>query len=379
MISNISFFTLILNPTYFGWMINSIFLISIGILGKHVLKNITPYELTYLLLLLTGTILHYSILNIEKPYREFIIWTIIIILIPLFRLFNIPKFFVYLYFSFFIIHMLLSIYEMNNQILLFNYNYTESFSMYEDITKFRSFSLMEHPLRSANIVVIALSFVLVNRYINNYYKVFFLVLGTISLLCFNSRAAIITWGFILILYYLLFTKISILIITLSSIAFVFFSGIIDFSTLDLSFLGRLAEEDNLSNSSSITRLLSYYYFWHSDWDLQNVIVGGRIIYIPGTNISLENGILLTISWWGWIVGILKVLLELIISYNLINIYNVREKFILLFGCWGCAFANNNNFNTFVFAFFIISVIIHKKLYPKNKNLKPPIQYNFYNF
>jgi hypothetical protein len=116
----------------------------------------------------------------------------------------------------------------------------------------------------------------------------------------------------------------------------------------------LSEKNNLTDESSLTRLSSYLFFWNARWNFQDIVFGGRIIYMPGLDLSIENGFLLTIAWWGWFVGPLKVILELVISYSCLNKYAMKEKIMIMIACWATAFSNNNSVNTFVFAFLIIT-------------------------
>ena len=257
---------------------------------------------------------------------------------------------------FLVAQCILAIIEFRTQTNLFEeYSFIERYYDNFNQKEFRSYAFMVHPLSSANITIIILSFMMLSKDINWKLKMPLLILGSLAMLAYNSRTALILWLCLLVYRYLLYNMKPISIIIIGLIVYILFlNDFISFIQQNSNIFGRLAEKQGLVDESSMTRLLSYIYFWNARWNFQDIVFGGRVIYLPGTELSLENGILLTISWWGWIVGVLKVILELIISYMCLNKYSLKEKVILMIACWGTAFSNNNSVNTFVFAFFIIS-------------------------
>lgn len=357
-IVNVSFAKIAIDPTYTGWLVNLTYCVGITILVPILYKKGTQFEWSYIGIMLLGLLFHTLLPEQENyPISDAIKWIFPVVLIMASRKYRVTLLFFYVLLAFFITHCVLAIVENKLQINLFDYSYVEDFSFYENATEFRSFGLMEHPLYAANVTLIIMAFMMISKDINYRLKIPLLTVGTAAILFFNSRSAMILWGCLLIYYYLLYSLKPILIVVLASLIYFFFlSDIIAIIQQNSSTFGRLAEKNNLTDSSSLTRLMSYLFFWDAGWSFQDIVFGGRIIYMPGTELSLENGILLTISWWGWIVGVLKVILELIISYACLKYYNVKDKWIVMIACWGTAFANNNSVNTFVFVFFIFSFI-----------------------
>ena len=122
--------------------------------------------------------------------------------------------------------------------------------------------------------------------------------------------------------------------------------------IDSGALGRFSFD--FSDGSSATRWESFLFFAMQDWDLETILLGGRYIKMPGTDLLLENGILLNLSYWGWLVGTLKTILEMIISYVVINKYDRRDKFIVVFAFWGVALTNNIITGLLPLTFFVFA-------------------------
>ena len=120
-------------------------------------------------------------------------------------------------------------------------------------------------------------------------------------------------------------------------------------------LGRFISKD-FDDESTNARLLAFVWFAMQDWNIESVLMGGKMILMPGSNLTLENGILVTLGYWGWFVGTFKVILEFLISYNSLTIYNVKEKLILMIAFWGVALTNNNSFHHWPLALFVLTVI-----------------------
>lgn len=357
-LSNISFIRMIVGPTYLGWFTNCTYVIGIIFLLPDVYKRASKQEWLYIFMMILGLVFH-SLLPDNKKYTivDSVQWIFPIVILIASRKYNLPRYFFQILLCFFIINCILAIVEFRLQKNLFDYYYVESFVDGAANNAFRAFALMEHPLYSANITAVIMSFILVQKNISWKYKTILLALGTFALLSFNSRAALIIWPCLLIYRTLLYNRRRIYIIILGLLVYVLFlNDFMSFIQQNSTIFGRLAEKNSLQDESALTRLLSYVIFWNSRWNSEDIVLGGRILFLPGTEYSLENGILLTISWWGWIVGALKVTLELIISFLCLKNYMVKDKWIVMIACWGIAFANNNSFNTFVFVFFIIAFL-----------------------
>ena len=129
--------------------------------------------------------------------------------------------------------------------------------------------------------------------------------------------------------------------------------------MEKELLGRL--DFDFSDNSSQTRLLAFLLFAAQPWTLKSILFGGEVIMMPGTDLSIENGVLLTLSYWGWVIGFLKNLLELVISYRCLRGYLIKDRFIILMAFWGVSFTNNNSFKPTMFAFYAIIFVFFQFL------------------
>jgi hypothetical protein len=368
---NISYFKLALGSTYIGWLANATYLITIPILLSSTYKKGNNVEWLYIWVMLLGLLIHAFLPESEKyTTKDSVQWIFLLVIIIVSRKYNAPRIIFYTLLIFFITNCVLAMVEYKLQVNLFDYRFVEGFSNFSEKKEFRAFGLMEHPLQSANVTLIIMSFIMISKDINRGLKISLLTLGTLAIICFNSRIAIIICACLLVYRYLLYNVKPVFVIILGTLVYtLFISDITSFVQQNSQVFGRLAEKNNLTDDSSLTRLLSYLYFWNARWNLQDIVLGGRVIYMPGSELTLENGILLTISWWGWIVGLLKVILELVISYLCLKKYNVKDKWMVMIACWATAFANNNSMFTFVFAFFIISFLSIDSLANKKMKMK----------
>lgn len=367
--TNIAIVNLYYNPIYIGWLLNALYALGIFLLLPNAYKKAKNAEWLYIGVMLLGLIFHFF-LNDAKKYliSDAFKWIFLVILIITARKFRVPRFVFYILVIFLVAQCILAIFEYRAQENLFEeYSFVERFYDNLEQKQFRSYGFMVHPLSSANITIIILSFIMLSKDIAWKLKMPLLILGSLAMLSYNSRAVLILWGGLLVYRYLLYNMKPIYVIVVVSIFYMLFlNDFVSFIQQNSQIFGRLAEKEGLVDESSLTRILSYFIFWNSRWNFEDIVLGGRVLYLPGTELSLENGILLTISWWGWIVGILKVVLELVISYLCLYKYSLKEKVILLIATWGTAFSNNNSVNTFVFAFFIISFLSVNSLENRQK-------------
>ena len=156
-------------------------------------------------------------------------------------------------------------------------------------------------------------------------KIFLILIGLLALWAFNSRGAILIWIIILIIRFVL-NKIDLLHIIVPSIILILVAPYA-VEWINSGALGRFSFD--FSDSSALTRLSAFIYFQTHDWNLENILLGGDLIYMPGTDLIIENGVLLNMSYWGWVIGTLKIFLEIYITYRLLNLYANKEKFVLL--------------------------------------------------
>ena len=359
-LSNISFITLITGQTYLNWVMHALYIISSLFFSFFIIINGKKVELRYIVIMLLGFLFHtYINLQIQvDPLFDSLKWIFIVNVIIAGRVFGLPRFSFYIVLLFFILHCFIAILENRLQSHIFDYTiFTEKFQEFLEASDFRAFGLMYHPLVSANVTIIIMSFLLISNNIKQNFKIILIIIGTYALFCFNSRAAILIWGFLLSYRLLFYNRKPIIAIVLGIIIFLIFLSDISFLIQQSSTIfGRLAQKNNLTDESTLTRIVSYAIFLNQHWSFEDIVYGGRIINIPGTQVSLENGVLLTLSWWGWFIGAFKVIFELIITYSCVKNYNIKDRFIVMIATWGCAFANNNSMNTFVFVFFVVSVL-----------------------
>jgi hypothetical protein len=371
---NISFINFTFDSTYIGWLTNLTYIVGFIFLVPKVYDRGRNIEFQYVFVMLLGLLFHFFLPDSKMyPISDALKWVFCVVLIIAARKYRPPSLFFHVLLVFYISHCLIALVEYKTQSVVFDYSFVEKFSSSFDSNGFRAFGLMEHPLYSANVTVIIMSFIMISENMKGSTKAMLLTLGTLALICFNSRSAMVIWGVLLLYRYIFYNIKPIYTILLGVLIYsLFLSDIMAIIQNNASVFGRLAKVDSLTDESSLTRLLSYVFFWEARWNVQDIVYGGRVIYMPGTEVSLENGILLTISWWGWIVGTCKVVLELLISYRCLGSYIEKDKWIVMIACWGVAFANNNSFNTFVFVFFIFSYISVSSL--ANKKNKKRISY-----
>ena len=276
-----------------------------------------------------------------------------------------PKVFIIFFFLFYILECGLSIYEKLLLIHCYEYNNIDDFSatavLMKDAASFRSYSLMLHPLFNANTVSICLAFILCSNHIKGIYKFLLFALGLFALWGFNSRGAMIIWGIILLYRIILYkTKLAYSIIILVVLYFalpplvewILFSG----------YFGRLADFD-FTDGSTMTRFEAFDAFQSEKWNFYDIIAGGRKFCYPGTNFILENGFLLDLGYWGIIVGSIKVIGEILITYKAILFFPIRDKIIIFLALWGVAFMNNNSFQTWLMPIFVMACISFNSFMP----------------
>lgn len=359
LIINTSYFTLNMGATYTGWFSNFNYALGVIFFLPLVFKQGRKGEILYVLIMLLGFVFHSMLPSVNQPFYDSMKWVLLICLLICGRIYRLPRFSFHILVAFFLIHCGLAMIEYYNQRHIIDYRFVEDFDNYfNNSSVFRAFGLMAHPLFAANIVLILMSFLLISNDLNIYLKIFLISFGTISLVCFNSRAAMIIWGCILLYRLFLYNRNPFVIIIFGIAVYsIFLSDISIFIQQNSNIFGRLSEKGSLSDDSSMTRIVSYALFINQRWDIQDIMSGGRMICMPGSDLWIENGVLLTISWWGWIIGSLKIVLEMIISFQCLSGINIKDKVIVMIACWLTAFANNNSMFTFVFAFFIISYLV----------------------
>lgn len=355
----IPFFNQAWNPIMTYRLIQLSFFMLIVMWGDRILY-VDRETKVYLIVLLLGTLFHMVIKVDAHPVDEFCNWAIIVTFLAIYRgnytfCTSIPF---YIIITFFIVECSIGIYERMVGHFLISYEDTDYLTLSEGHfgtnLDFRSVSLMIHPLKNANAVSIIMAFVLVSKRLSVSNKVVLLLLGVGALWAFNSRGSMLCW-FLILIYRFSFFDRNIIFVAICFLLFYFFYPFLFEFIESTGLLGRFISKD-FDDESTNARLLAFVWFAMQDWNIESVLMGGKMILMPGSNLTLENGILVTLGYWGWFVGTFKVILEFLISYNSLTIYNVKEKLILMIAFWGVALTNNNSFHHWPLALFVLTFI-----------------------
>lgn len=337
------------------------FLLLFARYSVNILRSCDRYQLSYLFLMLIGFFSHVFIGVEQNAFKEFVTWSLIIIILSLYNRYirlGSNTALMILLLSFYLIECSLSFYERVVGNIIISYEETDFMSIdefMEDSDRFRSCALLFHPLLNANVVSIFMGFILVIKKISKPVKIGLLCLGALALWGFNSRGVLLVWGVILVFWFFYRRWSLRFILIVAILGFVLLPMIVDV-LIKYDLLGRFGAD--LLDESSETRLLAFVVFATHNWNIINILFGGDIIYMPtlfyGKELAIENGILLTLGYWGWIIGALKVFLEVLVSYRCLEAYKVKEKLIVMMAFWGVAFTNNNSFRPEALAFYILA-------------------------
>lgn len=295
----------------------------------------------YTISLLFGAWAHLNNRDIENPFNESFLFIAPVLALYLFERCENYRLIVVFVFILFFIETVICIWERINLTYFIQYNldHMATKTSISDLTnsEFRSRGLYNHPLFNANVISIILSFILCSP-IRKKLKILLVLIGLFALWGCNSRGALAIWIIILIYRLFLYNKKPLQIIVLILFLYFVWPFLLEIVT-NLSGLGRLS--DNFSDDSTVTRLMAFGVFESYNWDFNSIFIGGNIITYPGTDIGLENGILLDLGYWGWVIGTIKIALEFLITYKVLVNYSIQEKIILMLAFWGVANCNNN--------------------------------------
>lgn len=312
----------------------------------------------YLTCMLIGFFLHIGVETVfETPMYNFFAWSSIVILYYALNKKQTNNGFLFVFMlSFYLIECLICVYERISHVYLFEYvsEFQALAGTAMDYTSndFRAHGLLEHPLYNANVISIIMGLILCNHQIKNQYKLIFLVIGAMGLWACNSRSSMVIW-LILFVYRFFFYKKNIIVVILSIlILYLIAPFLIEFIGRS-NLLGRLSFTYE-NEFSILSRLIAFEVFANQNWTLEKILIGGDIVYYDNTNIGLENGILLDLAFWGWIIGSIKVILELYFTYKSLHLYSNKEKLIIFLAFWGVALSNSNSFQTLIFVYFFIA-------------------------
>lgn len=348
-----------------GKSISQLYCVILLLLFYHIIKNKDKILLIgkiYMYALSFGFLLHFmqGSVEINRIGDDLFARLIPILILSIFlsknkqlncRLFSIA------FLLFYIAECSLAIYEKMTMDHIIHYAEIEdlqatSFEML-DTTEFRSFSLMLHPLYNANTISVCLSFILFKD-IKLPQKVILICLGLVALWAFNSRGALIVWAILIVYRLLLFQSNWIYTFLIIGVMYFVIPILLDYIQFT-GILGRLSTFD-LSDGSSATRLEAFTEFFNQKWTSEDIFIGGRVLNYNGTNVSLENGALLDLGYWGFIVGSIKIIIELVMTYLSVKAYPLKERIFIMISFWGVAFMNNNSYSTWLMAIFVLCLI-----------------------
>jgi len=253
-----------------------------------------------------------------------------------------------------------SIYKFN----LFPYFINNEEINFEDFG-FRSTSLWGNPLNNALCVSIIMGFVLISNK-ENIVKWFLLILGFVSLLCFNARGATIIWLLLILVYFIFifFTgKINPLIIL---VIFILFS-LSQYLFVNYGFGDRLFNQE-LVDDSSATRFEVFQIFNYLS--TEDLFFGNEKNYLPvmyklKNAEGIENPFMVLVVEYGIIFTALicfmffKFYKKILRKINRLNNFLILSSFILV----GCT--NNGLRDFFPNCIFILcchSVTLEKSLF-----------------
>jgi hypothetical protein len=232
--------------------------------------------------------------------------------------------------------------------------------------EFRSTAFLGHPLANALIVSIIMGFILISK-IKISFKFFYCIIGFVSILCFNARAAILVWTLIFTVYILkLFmnkrTKLNIKLSLFTIVPLAIYYLII---LVENGFGGRIINE-KINDESSQTRIDVYKSFFFID--TSDLWFGNASNYFNLMNKlnagGVENGyIVLIINY-----GIPFFIIITIFYFRLINKFlkhnNLFDNVIILMSFLILGSTNNALAGATPWSFFILCVYAFSNSKPR---------------
>lgn len=365
---------LTIGSTFAGWITKLVIILSVFLYARELKRYSNRVEIWYVVVMVIGFFFHFFMPSIKEPLWESLKWIVPVIFLVVSRKYTNLKLLTLLIITFFILESLLCVFERLIGDYVFTYTSMlgeESIFVSEGYTDtFRSHALLNHPLNNANVISAIMIFILCSNALKPQIQFMLVGLGALALWGCNERGSMVLWILILLFRFTLYDKKPIWIILILIMLF-FVTPIVLAFISETGVLGRL--DFDFSDDSVATRIFAFVWFAAHNWTFNNIVFGGDIIYMPGSLFTLENGVLLTLGYWGWIIGSLKTLLELVITYKCIYKYSLKDRILILMATWGVAFMNNNSFDTLFFTFLIPIIIVFNDL--ENRSLKRIINSN----
>lgn len=313
----------------------------------------------YLVAMFLGMLLHWNLKVVfESPTFTFLIWTNVLVLCyslnrDTAKSKNILLCFVLI---FYLLECFVCIYEKTMHTYVFHYisefQATEGLASDYSDGEFRAHGLINHPLYNANVISLIMALILCSNMFKKKFQILLIVIGLMALWACNSRASMGIWMAILAYRIFFYDKNIVVVILSALLLYIFLPYAIEFIQ-NSGYFGRFSSSyDN--EFSSLSRMIAFEEFASQDWTFDKIVIGGDIVYYGNTNVGLENGVLLNLSYWGWIIGGLKTVLELLLSIDCIKKYELKDKIIIVAALWGVAFMNNNSFQPFLLTYFFVA-------------------------
>lgn len=230
--------------------------------------------------------------------------------------------------------------EMDDEMMIAQMGYGE-----KDENNFRAFAFFGHPLWNANMMSFMSFILFFSNWINRNIRLFLLALGLSSLFCFNARGAIII-SLILLLFCF---KDAIAESKHKIWIFLAAGAVLSFAIFNFDiYAGRLVSTE-LLDSSGMVRVLSIMEYM--DLPLETVLFGG---YTPQFS---ENGYILILEQYGLFIGLLKIFIEIYLSYKIIDLsIEKRNRWIIMLSLIAVGSTNNNLAGPRMFPFYILCVL-----------------------
>ncbi len=320
---------------------------------NDILRSATKASGIYCILMLIAFVFHSSMSQIESPFNELVRWLSPIFLLTVARYRKIE------YGSLAIVAAILTAVIIGLDVFE-GLTHTHPIEYKDDIIEgfakageldddvFRAFGLLGHPLDNANILSLILAFVYASN-LRKWLKWGIIAVGFLALIAVNSRAAMVVWLMIFVYVIFLRGRKWYILVASAVVLLLALPYFVEYVS-ETNALGRL--DFDFKDDSTLARIESLFIFGTSYFNSDEIIMGGNLLYMPGTDLLLENGLLLNMGYWGWIIGPLKFFLEIFICYSMLrSLYNGGDKLVIMAGSWGVAMFNNNAFNPTLLCYF----------------------------
>lgn len=278
----------------------------------------------------------------------------------------------YLLLFFFVCECCLSIYEKFYSVIIFPSEIIQDQEV-DNIESwlFRSNSFLGHPLNNALCVSIMMAFIIISN-LKNFVKSFLILLGYISLLCFNARAAILIWTFLILVIIIKNFRNSKFKFSIISGVVIFIAAIFYFynSFLHQFELGGRLLNNGIIDGSAQTRLSVFNAFYYMDTN--TLLLGDINQYLEIMRklgaAGIENSFVVLIITYGFLFSFLIVIcLYRTINLNLVK-YNKVDKYIIIIAFIVLGSTNNGLNSADPWKFYILCVASFPYGLIKNKSL-----------